>query len=55
MLWIQNTDGRGVSPPPQMLSVFQQLARSVTAEAEDLAPVVEGCYGDSMGMLWIDP
>ena len=55
MLWIQNighppsTEGRGVSPPPQMLSVFQQLARSLPAEAEDIAPVVEGCYGDAMG------
>ena len=26
----------------------QQLARSLPAEAEDLAPVVEGCYGDAM-------
>ena len=43
-----STEGRGVSPPPQMQSVFQQLARSLPAEAEDLAPVAEGCYGDAM-------
>ena len=38
-------DGQGVGPPPQRLSVSQQLACFVpAAEAKNLAPIVEKIY-----------